>query len=94
MLLFACVAVRLWRGSGDDLYLLAGLGGLFALASGLTMTSFMRRPEYGAPPPTAEGQPAVLAVRGPVLAMLEERCAQRIRLHSAAFEHHHVSGVG
>jgi len=67
MFLFACVAFRLWRFSGDDPYLIAGLGGLFALASGLTLTSFMRRPEYGAPPPTAEGQPTVLARRrGPV----------------------------
>jgi CDP-alcohol phosphatidyltransferase len=67
MFLFACVAYRLWHEGGEDLYLVAGLGGLFALASGLTLTSFMRRPEYGAPPPTAEGQPAVIARRrGPI----------------------------
>ena len=67
MFVFACVAYRLWQGGGDDLYLVAGLGGLFALASGLTLTSFMRRPEYGAPPPTADGQPAVVARRrGPL----------------------------
>jgi hypothetical protein len=67
MLIFSAVAVRLWTHSGDSLYLLCGIGGLFALASGLTMTSFMRRPEYGAPPPTADGQPAVIARRrGPV----------------------------
>jgi phosphatidylglycerophosphate synthase len=67
MFLFACIAYRLWHGSGDELYLVAGLGGLFALASGLTLTSFMRRPEYGAPPPTSEGQPAVMKRRrGPI----------------------------
>lgn len=67
MFIFGCVAYRLFAESGDILYLVAGLGGLFALASGLTLTSFMRRPEYGAPPPTADGQPAVIARRrGPV----------------------------
>jgi phosphatidylglycerophosphate synthase len=67
MFVFACVAYRLWHGAGEDLYLVAGLGGLFALASGLTLTSFMRRPEYGAPPPTADGQPAVVTTRrGPL----------------------------
>ena len=67
MLIFGCIAVRLWRDTGDDLYMLVGMGGMFALASGLMLTSFMRRPEYGAPPPTADGQPAVIARRrGPV----------------------------
>jgi CDP-alcohol phosphatidyltransferase len=54
-LVIAAVAARLWRTSGgDDLYLLIGLGGLVAAASGITLTTFMRRPEYldytGAPP--------------------------------------------
>src|SRR5688572_8367390 len=35
MLIFGCIAIRLWRGSADDLYLWAGLAGLFALASGI-----------------------------------------------------------
>jgi hypothetical protein len=47
-------AVRLWEQSGDVRYLLVGLGGLTACASGITLTSLMRRPEYlaavGAPP--------------------------------------------
>jgi hypothetical protein len=58
MLLFGCVTARLWRESGDELYLVAGLAGLFALAASLAVTSFTRRPEYGAPPPTPDGQPA------------------------------------
>jgi len=67
MFIFGCVAYRLFAGAGDEMYLVVGLGGLFALASGLTLTSFMRRPEYGAPPPTADGQPAVIARRrGPI----------------------------
>jgi len=63
MLLLACVAVRLWSEHRDERFLLIGLGGLFCLASGIALTSFMRRPEYGAKPPTADGQPAELTAR-------------------------------
>jgi hypothetical protein len=63
MLLLACVAVRLWSEHHDERFLLIGLGGLFCLASGISLTSFMRRPEYGARPPTADGQPAELTAR-------------------------------
>jgi phosphatidylglycerophosphate synthase len=67
MLIFGCIAVMLWRNSADDIYLWAGITGLFALASGISMTSFMRRPEYGAKPPGEDGQPAELKKRsGPV----------------------------
>jgi hypothetical protein len=87
MFVFACVAYRLWHGGGDDLYLVAGLGGLFALASGLTLTSFMRRPEYGAPPPTADGQPAVVTRRrGPVgLVVTGLEHAARIVVHYPSY---------
>src|SRR5438105_648090 len=70
MLLFGCVAVRLWRQTGDDRLLVVGLAGLFCLASGIALTSFMRRPEYGAKPPTEDGQPAEAGGRG-VLALVE-----------------------
>src|SRR5262245_2909271 len=71
MLLYGCVAVRLWRESGDARILLVGLAGLFCLASGIALTSFMRRPEYGAKPPTDDGQPPELSRRrGPVGAVL------------------------
>ena len=67
MLLYGCVAVRLWRDSSDERILLVGLAALFCLASGLSLTSFMRRPEYGARPPTADGQPAeLIRRRGPI----------------------------
>jgi phosphatidylglycerophosphate synthase len=67
MLLFACVSVRLWRETGDERLLLVGMFAGFALASGLSLTSFMRRPEYGAKPPTEDGQPAeVGGRRGPI----------------------------
>ena len=67
MLLFGAVSVRIWRTTGDDRILLVGLAGGFCLASGISLTSFMRRPEYGAKPPTEDGQPAqVGARRGPI----------------------------
>jgi phosphatidylglycerophosphate synthase len=71
MLLFGAVAVRLWRETGDDRLLIVGLAALFCLASGISLTSFMRRPEYGAKPPTADGQPAEVGKRrGPIGAVL------------------------
>jgi hypothetical protein len=69
MAVFGCVAVRLWREQGDDRLLLVGIAGLFCLASGIALTSFMRRPEYGAKPPTEDGQPAQIR-KGP-LAIVE-----------------------
>jgi len=67
MLLLGCVSVRLWRETGDVRLLLVGLAGLFCLASGIALTSFMRRPEYGAKPPTEDGQPAEVGGRkGPI----------------------------
>jgi phosphatidylglycerophosphate synthase len=67
MLLFGSVAIRLWRESGDDRLLIAGIAGGFCLASGIALTSFMRRPEYGAKQMTEDGQPAEVGKRrGPV----------------------------
>jgi phosphatidylglycerophosphate synthase len=67
MLLLGCVTVRLWRDYGDERILLVGLGALFCLASGIALTSFMRRPEYGAKAITEDGQPAEVGKRkGPI----------------------------
>lgn len=67
MLLFGSVAVRLWRDLHDERLLLVGLAGLFCLASGIALTSFMRRPEYGAKQMTEDGQPAEVGKRrGPI----------------------------
>ncbi len=87
MFIFGCIAYRLFASSGDERFLIAGLGGLFALASGLTLTSFMRRPEYGAPPPTADGQPAVITRRrGPIgLAVTGLEHAARIVVHYPSY---------
>jgi CDP-alcohol phosphatidyltransferase len=68
MFIYGCIAIRVWQETGfDDRYLLVGVGGLFCLAAGLSLTSFTRRPEYGAKPPTEDGQPAEVGGRkGPV----------------------------
>ena len=53
-LLVGALSVRLWRQTSDPYWLLIGIGGLIAVASGITLTTFIRRPEYlqatGAPP--------------------------------------------
>jgi hypothetical protein len=51
-LVLSAAAARLWRtmpgpfGTGGETWLLIGLGGLVAAATGITLTSFVRRPEY------------------------------------------------
>jgi phosphatidylglycerophosphate synthase len=46
--LVAATAIRLWRGSGADRWLLEGLLGLVAVATAISLTTFVRRPEYAA----------------------------------------------
>jgi phosphatidylglycerophosphate synthase len=84
MLLFGCVTVRVWRDSGGDpRFLIVGLGGLFCLAAGIGLTSFMRRPEYGGAPVTEDGQPAVVPRRsGPIgLAITGLELLARVLVH-------------
>lgn len=70
MLLYGAVAVRMWREHGnDDRMLLIGLGGGFCLASGIALTSFMRRPEYGGKGPTEDGDPAEVKKRRGVIGL-------------------------
>ncbi len=53
-LVIGSATVRLWWMSGDVRWLLYGIGGLCIAATGITLTTFMRRAEYreavGAPP--------------------------------------------
>jgi phosphatidylglycerophosphate synthase len=51
--LLAAVSVRLFLEHGDTRFLLLGLLGLVALASGIALTTFMRRPEVTGPAPAA-----------------------------------------
>jgi phosphatidylglycerophosphate synthase len=83
MFIYACVAIRLWQEAGDERLLLVGLGGLFCLAAGLSLTSFTRRPEYGAKPVTEDGQPAeVGGRRGPIGMVLSAiEWAARVVVH-------------
>jgi len=67
--ILGAVTVRLWRFEPDPrratLYLLVGLAALACLGAGLSLTTFMRREEYGAKPPSEEGQPVEMK-RGPL----------------------------
>jgi phosphatidylglycerophosphate synthase len=47
-LLMAAVGIRLWLASGKDLWLIEGLLGLVIVASAISLTTFLRRPEYAA----------------------------------------------
>jgi phosphatidylglycerophosphate synthase len=46
--LVAAVTVRLWRPAHETRWLLEGLGGLAVVAGAISLTTFMRRPEYAA----------------------------------------------
>ncbi len=46
--LVAAVGVRLWRPAHDSRWLLEALGGLVVVAGAISLTTFMRRPEYAA----------------------------------------------
>jgi hypothetical protein len=63
--------------------LVVGLGGLFCLASGIALTSFMRRPEYSGKTPTEDGDPAVVGGRrGPIgMAVSGLEWAARVVVH-------------
>jgi phosphatidylglycerophosphate synthase len=56
-LLLAAVAVRLYLDHGDVRFLLVGLFGLVALASGIALTTFTRRPEIAPPKPESATAP-------------------------------------
>ncbi len=61
--MLAAVAVRLFLDAGKNpLFLLLGIGGLVALASGIALTTFVRRPEIQKPPaePAAPGKPSLV----------------------------------
>ncbi len=56
--LVAAVGARLWLASADARYLLEALLGLVAVASAISMTTFVRRPEYAAATGVAAGHGA------------------------------------
>jgi phosphatidylglycerophosphate synthase len=55
--ILGAVAVRLFQERADPRFLLLGIVGLVALASGIGMTTFQRRPEIAGPPVAASAQP-------------------------------------
>lgn len=55
--IIAAVAVRLFIERDDPRFLLLGLFGLVMLASGVALTTFIRRPEIAGPPAAPQAQP-------------------------------------
>jgi phosphatidylglycerophosphate synthase len=86
-LVFGAVTVRLYRFSLEPYFLIVGIAGMACLGAGLSMTTFMRRAEYGAPPPTEDGQPVVLAQRrglvGTAIGLLER--GARVLVHYPSY---------
>jgi hypothetical protein len=46
--LIAAIAIRLWLPAHDARWLLEGIGGLVVVAAAISLTTFVRRPEYAA----------------------------------------------
>jgi phosphatidylglycerophosphate synthase len=83
-LVLGSAAARLYLTSGEARYLLVGIGGLIACATGITLTSFMRRPEYleavGAPPvPPATDRAGFLPAKLTPIGLVE--AAGKLVLH-------------
>ena len=72
-LLLAAVAVRLYREHADVRFLLLGLFGLVVLASGIALTTFVRRPEVLGlqPAPAADGAPRPKSALARVIGLVE-----------------------
>jgi phosphatidylglycerophosphate synthase len=89
-IMFGAVTVRLWRFETDPevatRFLLIGLGAMACLGTGLSLTTFMRRAEYGAKGPTAEGQPAEVRWRsGPAVIISVLEWAARTVVHYPSY---------
>lgn len=59
--ILAAAAIRLHFEHPDQPYLLLGIGGLVALASGIALTSFQRHPVIAPPPGTVQPSQSLLA---------------------------------
>jgi phosphatidylglycerophosphate synthase len=70
-LLLAAVAVRLFREHADVRFLLVGLFGLVALASGIALTTFVRRPEVMGPSGAAAARTSGRSLSGRVVGLVE-----------------------
>jgi phosphatidylglycerophosphate synthase len=57
-MLVAATGVRLWQSDGHELWLVEALLGLVVIASAISLTTFMRRPEYVAATGAARPQSA------------------------------------
>jgi len=70
--LLAAVAVRLFREQDDVRFLLLGLFGLVALASGIALTTFVRRPEVTGPAATSTAAtPAPRSIARRIIGLIE-----------------------
>jgi phosphatidylglycerophosphate synthase len=67
-LILGAVSIRLYFADGDDRMLLLGIVGLAALASGVALTTFLRRPEIA---PAAAGSPRPVTLLRRAIGLVE-----------------------
>jgi hypothetical protein len=65
-LLVGASATRLWLLGRDERYLVEGIAGLCIVASAISLTTFMRRPEYAPPKPLAGYEAPQALPRSPI----------------------------
>lgn len=81
VILLAAVTARLTLQGGGQLYALVGLGFVVALAVGLSLTTFSRRPEVAGPPKEPSGEPAARPSLLRRAVGLAEKVAQTILIY-------------
>lgn len=81
--ILGAVAVRLYLDHGAVLYLLLGILGLVVLATGIAITTFVRRPEIAGPKPSAPASPAPRSLVRRVLAVPE--AAAKFLIHYPSY---------
>src|SRR5215468_4911453 len=79
------VGVRLWLVKDDMRYLVVTIGGLAIVASEISLTTFIRRPEYAPPPPTSGMAPPPPLPKNPI------KLAVRLVMGLAKFIAHYPS---
>ena len=68
--LLGAVGVRLWLTRDEVRYLIVTVGGLAIVASAISLTTFMRRPEYAPPPPPSGTAPPPPLPKNPLKLMV------------------------
>lgn len=83
-LLVAAATIRLWYDTGEELWLLAGIGAVFLVATATSITNFIRRPEYAG----EKVDPGASAKREPVPESLVGKLVWLVKQVASYFVHY------